>query len=202
MKFIFLDSQGILREAVLPNSEDQISFGLEWHQELRLLSALEVAQQYIKVIDIPIDGSIYFSVESATQLENIDYEIQTVGDECRIVFINQLAAGGISELVEGDLVFFKYAIQNPTDTIQFRKETITLDSVDISNQYIIVSGKPVGFIEKIIAPGITFTAGFDYDLEDVAPNTRIVFKNELLTSGVAALGNGDVLQISYAVNNY
>lgn len=202
MKVISLDSLGILRETTLPSEADRITFGVEWHSEFRALTSQEADDGYIELTDLPTENSVYFSVSGATQLEWIDFEIVQIGDFYRLVFINELASGGISELVAGDIVHLKYAIQNPTDTVVFNKETFTLTNTDVVNGFVTIPSIPVGYVEKVIASGITFTAGFDYSLEEAGINTRVVFENELSDGGAAALAEGDILQISYAISNY
>lgn len=202
MKFLFLDSSGVLREGVLPNEADRVSFGVQWHQELRPITQTEVDYGMIELPDCPIDNSVYLTVSGATQLEGIDFEIQRIAGICKVVFLNDLINGGISELTEGDLLHIRFAIENPTETIKFKKETFILQSNDIQNQFVIIDGKPTGYVEKVMAPGLTFTPGFDYTLEDVGTVTRVVFANDFSENGLCPLSEGDILQVSYAVLNY
>lgn len=202
MKFLTLDTQGVLRESTLPSESDSFAINLEWYQELRPLKQDEIDQGFISLPDCPIENSVYFSVSNATQLEGIDFEIQRIGEVCRLVFINELIPGGLSELAAGDLVLIKFAIENATEPVLFQKETFVLSATDISNQYVSVAGIFIGQFEKVMSSGITFSEKLDYTLESAANVTRVVFAQDLSLSGVSPLSEGDIVQILYAVTSF
>jgi hypothetical protein len=91
-------------------------------------------------------------------------------------------------------------------TVVSEKETFTLSSGDITNQYIDLSNvaatDSIQFLIKgsgVMLEGASHAYSVDYTGGN-GGNTRITFLNEIATGGSAALVAGDVVQVAYIVD--
>lgn len=76
------------------------------------LSATDITNQYVDLVDVAAQDSIDFSVAGApSQFETIDYTVNYTGgsgSKTRITFAGGLASAGVSALASGDIVSVSY----------------------------------------------------------------------------------------------
>ena len=74
------------------------------------LSSTDITNQYVNLPDLAIAYSIVGFVDRLAIHEGAaeDYTVSTVGGVTRITFKNDIATGGVSALVIGDSIYFKY----------------------------------------------------------------------------------------------
>ena len=89
------------------------------------------------------------------------------------------------------------AINYAKETVVAKKENLTLNGTDITNQY-----KDLAFEAKadsllLVVSGVTQAEGADYTLSIVSGVTRVTFAGDLATGGAAALISGDILRVQY-----
>ena len=81
-------------------------------KELFTLNSTNIANQYIDLTQVAKTDSIALVVKGGgTQIETLDYTVSYTGGaggKTRITFINELATGGLSALVAGDVVAVQY----------------------------------------------------------------------------------------------
>lgn len=77
------------------------------------------------------------------------------------------------------------------------EEEITLNSTDITNQYVDLANEALAPSVKVYFSGILQRKGVDYTLSVVSTVTRITFAGDLATAGNIELVNGDLLLVSY-----
>jgi hypothetical protein len=81
--------------------------------------------------------------------------------------------------------------------ITLNRQTFVLDSTDITNQFITLSGTPIANSVTLAIKGAGATIeGASYDF--TTTGAQLDFLNDLATAGAAALVVGDVLQVSFA----
>ena len=78
-----------------------------------------------------------------------------------------------------------------------KKESLTLNGTDITNQYKDLSFLAIADSMVLSVSGIIQYEGSDYTLSSVGGVTRITFAGDLATGGAAALVSGDVLRVNY-----
>lgn len=78
-----------------------------------------------------------------------------------------------------------------------KKESLTLNGTDITNQYKDLSFTAVTDSLMLSVDGVVQYEGSDYTLSVVSGVTRITFAGDLATGGAAALVSGDVLRVAY-----
>lgn len=74
------------------------------------LTGLDISRGWVALLEEPVLDSLDLIVHGVTMDEGIDFEIQQVSGQTRLVFLGQLAFGGDAALVEGELIRVKYAI--------------------------------------------------------------------------------------------
>jgi hypothetical protein len=77
------------------------------------------------------------------------------------------------------------------------EEEITLDSTDITNQYVDLANEALDPSVKVYFSGILQRKGTDYTLSLEGGVTRVTFAGDLATAGAISLVNGDLLLVSY-----
>lgn len=81
-------------------------------REVFTLSAGDITNQYLDLLNVAGDGSVQFGVAGAgEQVEGTDFTVNYTGgtgSKTRITFAGGLATGGVSELVAGDVVQVSY----------------------------------------------------------------------------------------------
>jgi hypothetical protein len=80
-------------------------------------------------------------------------------------------------------------------SVDFNKQSLTLDGTDITNQYKDCSVNYVAGSVDVVISGLVQTEGVDYTLSVEGGVTRITFAGDLGTGGNAALVSGDVLRV-------
>lgn len=78
------------------------------HTKRVTLIANDITNQYVDMDHSANYGMFFFFVGGVCQLQTIDYELSEENGKTRVTFINDLATGGASELVEGDFLVFQY----------------------------------------------------------------------------------------------
>lgn len=196
MKVLRIDAAGVLREVNVSGDFGSINFA----QELRTVTLAEALVGELELVGVPISNSIVLHVSGVVQIQNLDYQLVSMGGVSKIVFINDLALGGSSQITEGDKVLIVYSIGPIVPTVEFRKEQFTLTAGDVSNQYVDLSDQVIDLSEKFICSGLLFNAGLHYTLEAVGGVTRVHFEGDLSALGLSPLTPGDIIEIVYAVN--
>lgn len=196
MKVLRLDSSGVLREVNVSGDFGGVNF----YQETRPATLAEVTQGFINLLAEPVANSVFFSVDSVAQMEGADYQIEASSGIFRLVFLGDLAAGGLTAIEPGDLISILHAVEPIAPTTVFQKVNFTLTSADILAQSVNLPNKPLDLSTKIISSGLIFSEDYDYTLEDAGTFTRVKFSGDLAEFGPAALEVGDVLQVLYAAN--
>jgi hypothetical protein len=196
MKVLRIDSAGILKEVNVSGDFGEINFT----QEPRTLTLAEELSGIIELASTPVPNSVSFQVSGVSQIEGLDYTVAEVSGVYRINLINDLATGGISELIAGDKILITYAVTPIVPTVEFRKETITLTITDILNQYIDLSDQVIDLSEKFVCSGLLFTQGVHYSLENTGGITRVHFEGNLSVGGLSPLEPDDVVEVVYAVS--
>lgn len=74
------------------------------------LSAMDIANGYVTLAMQPIQDSLDVIVHGVVMNEGIDFELQEVSGQTRVVFLGQLAASGDAALEENELIRVKYAV--------------------------------------------------------------------------------------------
>ena len=72
------------------------------------LQSSDISNQYIDLSELVVAESLIFSFDGLIQDESLEYTTSSVGGVTRVTFIGDLATGGFSALVTGDLVSFQY----------------------------------------------------------------------------------------------
>lgn len=196
MKVLRIDAAGVLREVNVSGDFGSINFA----QEIRTVTVPEVLSEEIELLSLPVPNSVIFQVSGVVQHQGIDFEIVTTGSSAKLVLLNDLAGGGISEISAGDKVSIVYSVNPIVPTVEFRKEIITLTPTDIVNQYIDLVDQAIDLSEKFICSGLLFTEGLHYSVESVSGITRIHFEGDLSLIGNSPLQSGDIIEVIYAVN--
>jgi hypothetical protein len=196
MKVLRIDSAGILKEVNVSGDFGEINFT----QEPRTLTLSEELAGFIELASTPVANSVSFQVDGVSQIEGTDFTVAEVSGVYRITLINDLAIGGISELVTGDKILITYAVTPIVPTVEFRKEQVILDITDIMNQYFDLSDQVIDLSEKFICSGLLFTQGVHYSLENTGGITRVHFEGNLSVGGLSPLEPGDIIEVVYAVN--
>lgn len=78
-----------------------------------------------------------------------------------------------------------------------KKQSITLNGTDITNQYVDLSFSAQADSMDLVVDGIMQAEGSDYSLSVVGGVTRLTFLGDLATGGAAALVSGDILKVKY-----
>lgn len=196
MKVLRIDSAGILKEVNVSGDFGEINFT----QEPRILTLAEKVSGVIELLSSPVENSVSFQVDGVSQIEGTDFTVAEVSGVYRITLINDLATGGISELIAGDKLLITYAVQPIVPTVEYRKEQITLGISDIINQYFDLSDQVIDLSEKFVCSGLLFTQGIHYSLETTGGISRVHFEGSLASGGLTPLEAGDVVEVVYAVN--
>lgn len=90
-------------------------------------------------------------------------------------------------------------VQVPTpDPVVFGKETLVLDSTDITNQYVDLAQQVRANSLILSFGGLIQREGVDYTLSVVSNVTRITFAGDLATGGASELVDTDELDAQYA----
>lgn len=84
------------------------------------------------------------------------------------------------------------------DVITFAKETLVLDSTDITNQYVDLAQLVRAGSLNLSFGGVIQREGVDYTLSEVSSVTRITFAGDLATGGASELVDTDELDAQYA----
>lgn len=81
-----------------------------WEKQKFVLTATDIANQYIDLAHLAKPNSINAFVERLAIHEGVndDYTTSTVLGVTRISFLNEIATGGVSELVAGDEIYVQY----------------------------------------------------------------------------------------------
>lgn len=77
------------------------------------------------------------------------------------------------------------------------EEIITLDSTDVSNQYVDLLNEVLDPSVKLFWSGLLQTKGTDYSLSVSGGVTRVTFLGDLASAGAISLANGDKITVSY-----
>lgn len=79
-------------------------------KERLTLDSTDITNQYKDLAFLAEPGSVHLSITGIAQYEGsgIDYSLSTVGGVTRVTFETNLATGGASELVSGDILNFQY----------------------------------------------------------------------------------------------
>lgn len=192
-RYLYLDNAGVIREGnfVQPSP-------INYSQETRALSEDEGIGKYFVLGFIPDGSSLLVQVSGVSQFEGIDYTVVNVGSEVRVQFIGQLAAGGISEVVEGDIVSVRYALPPIDNSFEFQKQTISLGISEVQNKYFLLPSDSIPYSETIIAGGTTLIRGVDYTFEDMGSEKRVVLSGTLAAPGMDAVSVGETFQTATA----
>lgn len=82
-------------------------------------------------------------------------------------------------------------------TYTSKKENLTLNGTDITNQYKDMSFSAIADSMILSVNGVMQYEGSDYTLSVVSGVTRLTFAGDLATGGAAALVSGDILRVKY-----
>jgi hypothetical protein len=117
----------------------------------------------------------------------------------RTAVITQVITDGVTDRAPSeDAVFDALALKaNTADILVSKKESITLVSGDITNQYVDLLFEAEADSVNLSIDGVMQYEGVDYTLSVVSNKTRITFAGDLATAGNAALIAGDVLRVQY-----
>lgn len=91
-----------------------VSSGATNNKELKTLSGTDITNQYVDLAHVALTNSISFLVKGGgVQIEgaSFDYSVSYTGGSgghTRITFLNDLATGGLSALIAGDVVVAQY----------------------------------------------------------------------------------------------
>lgn len=77
------------------------------------------------------------------------------------------------------------------------EEIITLDSTDVTNQYVDLLNEVLNPSVKLFWSGLLQTKGTDYSLSLEGGVTRVTFLGDLASAGAISLANGDKVTVSY-----
>ena len=104
------DGDGSLKvnvdNATIKISADAIE-GLKFKKDVFTLTSTNITNQYINLSRLAVADSIDVVIVGLVQQEGVDYTVSAVGGVTRITFANDLATGGNSALVAGDVVIVK-----------------------------------------------------------------------------------------------
>jgi DNA-directed RNA polymerase beta subunit len=89
------------------NGSNQLQ-GLTPNKEIYTLLSGDITNQYINLAHLTVAHSLDFVVDGLVMLEGTDYTLSTQGGVTRITFAGDLATGGNSALIAGDVVQSKY----------------------------------------------------------------------------------------------
>lgn len=84
------------------------------NKELFILSGTDITNQYIDLTHVAKTNSVYFAVKGSPSIiegASYDYSVNYTGGaggNTRITFLNDLATGGVSALIAGDIVVIQY----------------------------------------------------------------------------------------------
>lgn len=91
------------------------SFGVEtpignaFNKENITLSGTDITNQYVDLAHLVISNSLSMFITKTAQVEGDDYVLSTVGSVTRLTFNNDLATGGVSALVAGNILNIQYS---------------------------------------------------------------------------------------------
>lgn len=196
MKVLRIDPSGVLREVNVSGDFGSINFA----HEPRTVTLSESLSGEIELLSLAVANSVILQVSGVVQLEGVDFQVLTAGSVSKIVFLNDLALGGISQIVQGDKVSVTYSVNPIVPTVEFKKEQIVISPTDVINQYFDLADTVVDLSEKFVCSGLLFTEGVHYSLEDTGGITRVHFEGDLSSVGLSPLQPGDLIEVLYAVN--
>jgi len=105
--------------ALEANDEVSVEYAIEPITELtefvkysHTLTAADISNQYIDLPDLIQELSLDMIVDCLLMSEDLHYQIEQLPTFTRIHLIGPLASAGVSALVEGEEVFFQYAISS------------------------------------------------------------------------------------------
>jgi uncharacterized protein YheU (UPF0270 family) len=84
-------------------------------------------------------------------------------------------------------------------TTGFKKESFILTPANISNGYVVLAMQPIQDSLDLIVHGVVMNEGVDFEIQEVAGETRVVFIGQLAASGDAALEANELIRVKYAV---
>ncbi len=80
-----------------------------FNKENITLASGDITNQYVNLAQLVTPNSLFMSVTKAAQVEGDDYILSTVGGVTRLTFNNDLATGGVSALVAGNILNIQYS---------------------------------------------------------------------------------------------
>lgn len=152
------------------------------------------------IYDVEIDGGTYTLTRSADfdgspasevkQGSTFDVINGSVNGKKRFLQTTSNPTVGVSNLV---FVEVPAGVVVPVAS----EEELTLNSTNITNQYVDLANEALAPSVKVYFSGILQRKGVDYTLSVVSNVTRITFAGDLATGGNIELINGDLLLVSY-----
>ena len=80
-----------------------------WAKEKITLTSTHIANQYVDLAYLAKDSSVVGAVMRLAIHEGDDYTLSTVSGKTRLTFAGEIATGGNSALVAGDILHLTYA---------------------------------------------------------------------------------------------
>lgn len=102
----------ILQSAITTLGTDAVSFKPAvpvFNKESKTLIAGDITNQYVDLAYKALPSSLMVVVSGLVMWEGVDYNLSVVGGVTRVTFAGDLATGGASELIAGDVMRFQYS---------------------------------------------------------------------------------------------
>jgi hypothetical protein len=166
-------------------------------EEVKIIGSADVAVGYIYTNTPALENSIEVTIEGAVLVEDLDYSVQYLTDRAKIIFINEYASGGLSEISVGEKFHIQYATAD--SQLEFIKDYVVLDGTDVANGYfdLAVLAKPNSL--DLVYENTQMLQNVDYTTTDLSDRTRISFLGEFLPGGLSALEAGETIHFQFCI---
>lgn len=97
------------QDAATKNYVDTHSATPNYNKQNITLAPTDITNQYVDLSHLVVPESLTLAINKTYQVETSDYTLSTVGLITRLTFLNDLATGGVSALVSGDILNIQYS---------------------------------------------------------------------------------------------